>query len=95
MNRKLSILILALVAILGVQSAKAWGGFGHSAIAYVAEQHLTPQAKSEVRRYLKHTLPWYASWMDHWRAVPPFHPTNAWHGFSSAEGNVDWTKGIG
>ncbi len=95
MNRKLSILILALVAILGVQSAKAWGGFGHSAIAYVAEQHLTPQAKSEVRRYLKHTLPWYASWMDHWRAVPPFHPTNAWHGFSSAEGNVDWTKGNG
>lgn len=96
MKNKISILVIALVALLGVQSAKAWGGFGHGAIAYVAEQHLTPQAKSEVRRYLKHTLPWYASWMDHWRAVPPFHPTNAWHGFSAtADGQVNWEKGDG
>lgn len=96
MKRKISILVLALVALMGVQSAKAWGGFGHGAIAYVAEQHLTPKAKAECRRYLKHTLPWYASWMDHWRAVPPFHPTNAWHGFSAtADGQVNWDKGDG
>ena len=96
MKSRISILVIALVAIFGVQSAKAWGTFGHGAIAYVAEQHLTPTAKSEVRRYLKHTLPYYASWMDHWRAVPPFHPTNAWHGFSAtADGQVDWEKGNG
>lgn len=96
MKRKLSILLLALVAICGVESAKAWGGFGHGAIAYVAEQHLTEKAKSEVRRYLNHTLPFYASWMDHWRAVPPFHPTDKWHGFSAtADGKVDWSKGDG
>ena len=96
MKRKISILVLALVALMGVQSAKAWGGYGHGAIAYVAEQHLTPKAKAECRRYLKHTLPWYASWMDHWRAVPPFHPTNAWHGFSAtADGQVNWDKGDG
>ena len=94
--KKISILVLALIAVFGVQSAKAWGTFGHGAIAYVAEQHLTPTAKSEVRRYLNHTLPWYASWMDHWRAVPPFDPTNAWHGFSAtADGDVDWSKGNG
>lgn len=96
MKRKISILVLALVSLMGVQSAKAWGGYGHGAIAYVAEQHLTPKAKAECRRYLKHTLPWYASWMDHWRAVPPFHPTNAWHGFSAtADGQVNWDKGDG
>ena len=96
MKHKISILLLAIVATLGVESAKAWGGFGHGAIAYVAEQHLTPQAKAEVRRYLGHTLPFYASWMDHWRAVPPFHPTNAWHGFSAtANGKVNWEKGEG
>lgn len=96
MKQKLQILALALVAIMGVQSVKAWGTFGHGAIAYVAEQHLTPNAKAEVRRYLQHTLPFYASWMDHWRAVPPFHPTNAWHGFSAtADGNVNWEKGNG
>ena len=94
--KKLSILVLALIAVFGVQSAKAWGTFGHGAIAYVAEQHLTPTAKAEVRRYLNHTLPWYASWMDHWRAVPPFDPTNAWHGFSAtADGDVNWEKGNG
>ena len=96
MKSKISIILLALVAICGVESAKAWGGFGHGAIAYVAEQHLTEEAKSEVRRYLNHTLPFYASWMDHWRAVPPFHPTNSWHGFSAtADGKVDWAKGEG
>ncbi len=94
MRKNLSILLLAFVATMSIQSAKAWGTFGHGAIAYVAEQHLTPKAKEECRRYLKHTLPYYASWMDHWRAVPPFHPTNNWHGFSmNAEGELDWSKG--
>lgn len=94
--KKISVLVLALVAIFSVQSAKAWGVFGHGAMAYIAEQHLTPFAKAECRRYLKHTLPWYASWMDYWRAVPPFHPTNNWHGFSvGADGDVDWEKGNG
>ena len=96
MKSKISTLIIALITMISVQSAMAWGGFGHGAIAYVAEQHLTPNAKAEVRHYLKHTLPWYASWMDHWRAVPPFHPTNSWHGFSAtADGQIDWSKGKG
>lgn len=96
MKNKISIIVLTMIATISIQSAKAWGGFAHGAIAYVAEQHLTPKAKAECRRYLKHTLPWYASWMDHWRAVPPFHPTNAWHGFSAtADGDVNWEKGNG
>ncbi len=96
MKRKISIFVFAIVALFGVQKAMAWGGYGHRAIAYVAEQHLTPNAKAEVHRYLKHSLPWYASWMDHWRAVPPFRPTNNWHGFTAtADGEVDWEKGEG
>ena len=96
MRKKLSILIVALVASMSIQSAMAWGTYAHGAIAYVAEQHLTPKAKAECRRYLKHTLPFHASWMDHWRAVPPFHPTNNWHGFSAnANADVDWEKGEG
>ena len=66
--KKFSI-ILAVVAMCVTYSAKAWGGFGHGAIAYVAEQHLTPEAKEKCRYYLKHTLPYYASWMDHWRGI--------------------------
>ena len=91
MNRRVVVFLLVVVATFSVQRAMAWAAFGHGAIAYVAEQHLTPEAKSEVRRYLKHTLPFYASWMDHWRAVEPYAHTNMWHGIKSDEkGKLRW-----
>ena len=91
MKNKSLFIALALVAILGVQSAKAWGGFGHGAINYIAEQHLNPKAKAECRRYLQHTLSWHASWMDHWRAVPPYQYTNSLHSFTAtADGGINW-----
>ena len=95
MKQKLSIIALALVAILGVQSAKAWGGFGHTAIAYVAEQHLTPEAKAKCRYYLKHTLAYYASWMDYWRSVPQFKSVNNPHSNKVLPDgrNLDWENG--
>ncbi|MBQ5691688.1 MAG: hypothetical protein IIV24_09365, partial [Alistipes sp.] len=89
--RRAVAIISAIVMLLTTHKAMAWDSFGHGAIAYVAEQHLSAEAKSEVRRYLKHTLPFYSSWMDHWRAVPPFHPTNMWHGIKSDEkGKLRW-----
>ena len=79
------------LALFATQSAMAWANFGHGALAYVAEKHLTPEAKAECRRYLKHTLPWYSSWMDFWRAVPPYVHTNMWHGIKSDEkGKLRW-----
>ena len=89
--KKLRLLIAILLVAFGVRSAMAWACFGHGAIAYVAEQHLTPEAKEKCRQYLGHSLPWYASWMDHWRAVPPFCHTNMWHGIKSDEkGKLRW-----
>ena len=85
MKQKITVIVLAFIAMMGVQSAKAWGGFGHSAIAYVAEQHLTPEAKEKCRYYLKHTLPYYASWMDHWRSVPKFKSVNSPHSNKTME----------
>lgn len=91
--KKLSLLILSLVAVMGVQSAKAWGGFGHSAITYVAEQHLTPEAKAKCRYYLKHTIVYYASWMDYWRSVPEYRSVNSQHGISAMPDGrtLDWS----
>ena len=90
-------LTLAVVALALSHSAFAWNSFGHEAIAYVAEQHLTPKAKDMCRQYLGHTLPYYASWMDHWRAVPPFVETNLWHGIRVLQdGTMEWSpKGNG
>ena len=79
MKKRTLTIVLALVAMMGVQSAMAWGGFGHSCSAYIAEQHLTPKAKEACRKYLGHTLPFYASWMDHWRSIPPFAISTTWH----------------
>ena len=89
---KKSLLTILLFALLSVGSAKAWGGFGHSAIVYVAEQHLTPEAKAKCRYYLRHTLPYYASWMDQWRMIPEFRSVNNPHSIKTmADGrNIDW-----
>lgn len=91
--KKLSLLIISFVAVMSLQSAKAWGGFGHSAIAYVAEQHLTPEAKAKCRHYLKHTLTYYASWMDYWRSVSAYKSVNSQHGISAMPDgrNLDWS----
>ncbi len=91
MKQKISILIFALVALLSVQSAMAWAGYAHGAINYIAEQHLTPKAKAECRRYLKHTLYWDAAWMDHWRSVEPYQYTDKLHSFrATADGGINW-----
>ena len=72
--------LAALVATAGIAfEAQAWGGAGHSAIAYIAEQHLTPKAKEKCYHYLKHSLAYYASWQDSWRFIPPYQETTWWH----------------
>lgn len=87
--KKLSTLIAVLIAFAGVERAQAWGGFGHGCIAYVAEQHLTPEAKEKCRYYLRHTLPYYASWMDYWRGSYMFRKVNSGHSVAVAANGKD------
>ena len=79
MKMKHLTLMLCLVVAMGVQSAMAWSGFGHGNIAYVAEQHLTPEAKEKCQYYLRHSLAYYASWMDYWRGSKHFSKVNSGH----------------
>jgi hypothetical protein len=72
-------LIVLLVALALSQSAMAWGGWGHHISAYIAEKHLTPEAKAKCEHYLQYSLPHYSSWMDHWRNSEPFKETTYWH----------------
>ena len=71
--------MLVLVALCGVRQAAAWNGFGHSCAAYIAEQHLTPEAKAKCEKYLEHSFVFYASWMDQWRYIDPYKETSGWH----------------
>ena len=57
----------------------AWGTVGHHCAAYIAEQHLTPEAKEKTRHYLQHTLSYYAMWMDRWRGIKQFEAVNNGH----------------
>ena len=77
--KKISILILACIATMGVQRAMAWGGRGHHIVAYIAEQHLTPEANAKCREYLQFSLPHYSSWQDYWRNSDPFKEIHHWH----------------
>ncbi len=72
MNKKLITFVAAMMTVAAIIPAKGWNSVGHSVIAYIAEQHLTPEAKEKCQGYLRHTLPYYASWMDLWRNCPGF-----------------------
>ena len=92
MKQRIFTAVATLTALLSVCSANAWGGFGHRSIAYVAEQHLTPEAKEKCYYYLQHTLPYYASWMDYCRGVGIYRSVNNPHSIKAMEDgrNIDW-----
>lgn len=95
MKRRISTIVITLFAIFGAESAKAWTNYAHGTAAYIAEQHLTPEAKAKCFHYLKHTLPYYASWMDAYRGSKAHAEVNAGHtGLAMADGkNYDFESG--
>lgn len=77
--KKIITSVIALVTLFGAQSAMAWGTWGHHAVAYIAEKHLTPEAKAKCEQYLQFSLPHYSSWQDYWRNSHPFEEITHWH----------------
>ncbi len=79
MKNKLCKLLLLLVATIATQSVWAWGGQGHSVIAYYAEQLLSPEAKAKAQHYLRSTITYQASWMDQYRSIEGYTECDMWH----------------
>lgn len=80
MKRKLFLAFaVAIAAVSATVEVRAWGGVGHNAIAYIAEQHLTPKVRERCRHYLNHSLAYYATWQDNWRFTDPYRETHYWH----------------
>ena len=80
--KKILVLIAALLMMVVSFEASAWGGFGHRAIAEIAERNLTPQAKANIEKYTKGTpLADYSVWMDMVRKEAPeyAYATRGWH----------------
>lgn len=74
------ILVILVFTICGsTLNLFAWGKKGHDAVAYIAECNLTPKAKKNIERYLNHSIVYYSSWMDEYRATPEYKHTTVWH----------------
>ncbi len=76
--RTASLLLLLGLAIAWPRGARAWGPDGHVIVTRIAEQHLSPKARTALRPLLDgRSLPDVASWADDWRDGHP--ETAPWH----------------
>lgn len=59
---------LATFAIFAINAAFAWGLLGHTTIAKIAEDHLTPKTKQELAKYFgNESIVYYAAYPDYYR----------------------------
>lgn len=66
------LLLATTLSLFATHKALAWGGNAHTVTTLIAERHLTPEAKEGIARYLNHTLPFYAIWMDTFGTEDPY-----------------------
>ncbi len=82
-------ILLCCFALAAVFNAHAWGQKGHDVTAWIAEQHLTPEAAAAVDRILGgHSLVYYANWMDNASNTPEYAYSKTWHYLNIDEGET-------
>lgn len=75
---KRSILIAALAATSVM--AYGWGQKGHDTVACIAENHLTPEAKSMIDSLLDgRSIIYWSNWLDNASHTPEYAYTKTWH----------------
>lgn len=76
-----TIFILAALSALVLSSgvAGAWGAIGHKTIVIIAENHLTPRAKENIKKFYPGRMAEEASWADKHRRDAEYKFTGAWH----------------
>ena len=82
--KRLLAVILA-VAVIGVESASAWGKLGHEVIIEVAKRHITENTKKNIAKYLPYDITNYAVYMDIHREDKEIGYTTAWHVYNIDE----------
>lgn len=92
---KKSLILLFVAVMFAGGEAFAWGRVGHTAIAYIAECHLTPKTQKTIAQYLDHPIVYYATWMDENRRTAAYGFTTHWH-VASVDSTLHYTpKGDG
>lgn len=90
--RTLTILAAFLAALNASTTAHAWGAEGHRLIGELADQQLTPVARTEITRLLATepgaTLSSIATWADEIRS----RETASWHYINPPPGNCSYER---
>ncbi|MBQ2728549.1 MAG: S1/P1 nuclease [Alistipes sp.] len=82
-------LIVVCLALLATCNVFGWGQKGHDVVAYIAENHLTPEAAQRVAEVLGgRSLVYYANWMDNASHTPAYAHTKTWHYMNIDEGET-------
>src|ERR1700761_8910330 len=72
--------IYSLFAVALTLVLVSWGGVGHKTVATIAENHLTPVAKSSIKALLgDQSIADIASWADEVRNTPEYKSTGPEH----------------
>lgn len=72
--------LIAVAAVCTALSGWAWGQKGHDVTAYIAEQHLTPEARAMVDSLLEgKSMVYWANWLDNASHTPEYAYTKTWH----------------
>ena len=88
MNRRFFVILVA-IALFATNRAMAWSGLGHSVIAHIAEQLLSPEAREKSHHYLRSSIAYQGSWMDHYRSIEGYTECDWWHSTNiDAKGKV-------
>ncbi len=73
-------LVISLLCLTAVSNVFGWGQKGHDTVAYIAENHLSPEVASKVTALLDgHSLVYYANWLDNASHTPEYAHTKTWH----------------
>lgn len=72
--------ILLALGMMSALTAYPWGQKGHDTVAYIAECHLSPEAKAAAEELLDgRSIVYYANWLDNASHTPEYSFSKTWH----------------
>lgn len=72
--------ILVALGMMSALTAYPWGQKGHDTVAYIAECHLSPEAKAATEELLDgRSIVYYANWLDNASHTPEYSFSKTWH----------------
>ncbi len=72
--------ILVALGMMSALTAYPWGQKGHDTVAYIAECHLSPEAKAAAEELLDgRSIVYYANWLDNASNTPEYSFSKTWH----------------